>query len=182
MKSKPDMGMKDWDAYYATEPDESARRLIYRKLVKFIDSEPGSILDIGCAMGDGLIEMHDYFPEADLYGVDYSAEGVAIAHRRLPLARFFEFDMIRSEIPYQADLVLCVQTLEHFRQDLLPWIISNLFVAAWEQVIVSVPYGHKIPDKDHKTVFFEESFGNVMKPDIVERQGHHLAFSWIRRQ
>lgn len=190
MKSKRNMSAADWDAYYATQPDESARRLIYRKLIPLVEGKPDSILDVGCAMGDGLLEFQSHFPGAELFGIDYSQEGIAIARRRLPHACFWVVDIadgwhalyFLSRVVRLPDLVLCVQTLEHFEQGCIPWIMAQLLETTGYQLVISVPYSQDIPDEDHKTIFYEDSFGTAMQPDKVRRDGCHMAFSWVRKE
>lgn len=182
MKSKANMTAQDWDEFYAQELDIPARRLLYRnQVLSCVTGAPATILDVGCGTGDGLLEAQKLFPAALLWGVDYSWEAIRACRARIPVSgMFYQVDITKEPMPYKADLVMCVQTLEHFPPYQIPWILGGLFRATQHQLIISVPRGTKIPDKDHKTRFTEHSFLGL-SPDLVSAQGFHLTFGWIRR-
>lgn len=182
MKSKPNMTAQDWDEYYATRPDVPDRRLLHRhKILPKVFGIPHSILDVGCGAGEGLLEMQAHFPSALLWGVDFSAEAIRACRERIPVGSMFrQYDITQEDLHFCADLVMCVQTLEHFAPRQIPWIMARLFQAARHQLLISVPYKNMIADRDHKTQFDERSFG-VMSPDIVSVESMHMTFGWIRR-
>ena len=183
MKSKPNMTAQDWDEYYAQELDVPARRLLYRnQVLSAATGSPATILDVGCGTGDGLAEAQTRFPSALLWGVDYSWEAIRACRNRFPVGGLFhQVDITKEPMPYKADLVMCVQTLEHFQPHQIGWILSGLFRATQRQLIISVPRGSRIPDQDHKTCFDERSFA-TLSPDVVSVQDFHLTFGWTRRE
>ena len=182
MKSKKNMTVQDWNEYYATCPDVLDRRLLHRhKILPKVIGAPHSILDVGCGAGEGLMETRKLFPKALLWGVDFSGEAIRVCQERMPLGSMFrQYDITREDLPFRADLVMCVQTLEHFVPHQIPWIMARLFRATKHQLLISVPSGGTLPDKDHKTVFTERSFMGL-SPDIVSVESMHLTFGWTRR-
>lgn len=182
MKSKANMTAQDWDEYYAQGLDVPTRRLLYRhQVLSAATGSPTTILDVGCGTGDGLREAQGRFPGALLWGVDYSWEAIRICRERFPVGGLFhQIDITKEPMPYKADLVMCVQTLEHFRPHQIAWILGSLFGAALHQLIINVPREDKIPDRDHKTRFDASSFAGL-SPDIVSVQDFHMSFGWTRR-
>lgn len=55
--------------------------------------EGARVLDAGCGMGDGLIELHAAWPQARVEGVEWSALWRAVAAWRCPWARVRRGDM-----------------------------------------------------------------------------------------
>src|SRR5262252_4544866 len=51
--------------------------------------KPASVLDIGCGSGRLLRKAHDYWPEAQLSGVDPAQGMLEVARQLTPEARFF---------------------------------------------------------------------------------------------
>jgi len=52
--------------------------------------KPASVLDIGCGSGRLLRKAHDYWPEAQLTGVDPAQGMLDVARQLTPKARFYE--------------------------------------------------------------------------------------------
>ena len=183
MKSKKGMTQADWDEFYMECPEAPPDRfLLYRhKVLPHVMGTPKRILDVGCGTGDGLLEAQKLFPDALLYGIDYSAQAIGTCRKRVARSCFYCNDITRgTRLPFRADLVMCVQTLEHFRPDQVPWVLAQLFQATVRQLIVSVPYANCIADKDHKVRFNELSFAGL-SPDFVLVEKPHMTLSWIRR-
>jgi ubiquinone/menaquinone biosynthesis C-methylase UbiE len=51
--------------------------------------KPENVLDIGCGSGRLLRKVHDYWPEAQLYGVDPAQKMLDVAHQLTPEACFY---------------------------------------------------------------------------------------------
>jgi len=98
------------------------------------------VLDAGCGMGDGLIELHRAWPQAQLEGVEWSALWRAVAAWRCPWARVRRGDMWADD--WSAfDLVYLFQrpetmsrAVDKARREMRPgsWLVSLEFAApAW---------------------------------------------------
>jgi SAM-dependent methyltransferase len=79
--------------------------------------EPADILDLGCGNGEPftrpLLEAG-----ANLTGVDFSPEMIALCKDRYPNATWIEQDLRRLDLaPAQYDGIICWGTIFHLRQD-----------------------------------------------------------------
>jgi trans-aconitate methyltransferase len=129
-----------WDATYATR--EHWRDFHYVMLLALLPDgfEPKGVLDVGCGLGDGLMLCRKRWPKTSLFGLDFSAVGLATAHRRLPDANLYRRDLnavdFADGLP-RPDLILCSETLEHVNDPdrVLAWLMR----AATDTLLVCVP-------------------------------------------
>lgn len=102
--------------------------------------EAPAVLDAGCGMGDGLIELQAAYPQARLQGVEWSWLWRVVAALRCPFARVRQGDMwADSWAPY--DLVYLFQrpetmprALAKARAEMRPgsWLVSLEFEGVGE--------------------------------------------------
>ncbi len=74
----------------------------------------GKVLDVGCGVGDFCEAIKFYRPDLDLFGIDISKKAIAVAKKRIPLAKFTASDA--QKIPFGKnffDAVLCFDLIEH---------------------------------------------------------------------
>lgn len=97
------------------------RRKRYRMLAELLDqvSLPiANVLELGCAPGDCLMHLHRVRPEHKLHGIDFSEDGVSLAHGRLRQRRIEASlhcgDFRTIELPFKVDLVISFGLIEHF--------------------------------------------------------------------
>lgn len=152
-----------------------------RSLRRHVDFEPRSVLDVGCALGDGLLVAQRMWPNATLGGIDLSEVATQKAQARLGGGTFWSFDITgaKKSIP-NFDLVLCVHTLEHlsYRADVVTKTMVWLQSIAARMLIIVVPYRFTIPEPDHRMVFGVKSFDGL-HPTLVEHMGHdHIVAVW----
>jgi len=77
--------------------------------------EQGSIVDIGCGVGDLLAEVSRRCPDVALHGLDFSAKAIEKTRSRFHSDRFI-CHVLKQDIPYSSDefdVVLCTDVLEH---------------------------------------------------------------------
>ncbi|MCC7461858.1 MAG: class I SAM-dependent methyltransferase [Gammaproteobacteria bacterium] len=72
-----------------------------------------SLLDVGCALGEALRVFAEAFPQAQLWGVDFSPTAVARSRAALGTRAHVEVASIES-VRGPFDVVYCSNTLEHF--------------------------------------------------------------------
>ncbi len=170
-----DWGNDGWDNFFI-EKGKQWRNKDYRHLNELFDLSvmTGSLLDAGCALGDGLIYLRNKCPGIDKFeGTDFSSEAVQICKENPQQAgiRFFQHDIL-APLPRQYDNVICLQTLEHVKDPSLA--ISNLSDAAKDMLIVAVPYRNRRPDKDHHWYFDENDFSEIADAHCLDRKKKNI--------
>jgi len=155
-----------WEQYFANEWDaaggsEQTRHFMQRIVAALESPElaflrtPGlTVLDWGCAFGEGVAVLGGMFPESRVTGLDFSGRAVAEARRRYP-----EYEFILSEegqIPSTFDVVVVSNCLEHFEQPIQ--VMSGQLARCRELYIALVPYNEYPLSKYHRAQFREESF------------------------
>ncbi len=151
-----------WNRKLASEGD-SWRDFPYEYLVQFLPQGSGfSLLDIGCALGDGCLLMKKHFPHSTISGADFSESGIKKARQRSEEINFILMDVTRDEPPDKYDYITIVHTLEHFN-DPYP-IVDKCLNFVNKAVIIQVPYVEHFSDPhlysrgQHRYLFNEKTF------------------------
>ncbi len=76
-----------------------------------------SLLDVGCGTGFVLSALQEAFPGLRLVGVDFRAEYLDEARRRLPEVELRELDATRLPYEEEFDVVGAFDVLEHIEDD-----------------------------------------------------------------
>ena len=111
---------------------------------------PGSVLDVGCAMGFLVEGLRDRGVEA--YGLDVSE--YAIEHVRDDLKSCCWVGSVLDSLPRRYDLVVCIEVLEHLRPQDAETAVAHLCAAGSDILVSSSP-----SDYDEVTHF------NVQPPE-----------------
>jgi SAM-dependent methyltransferase len=160
-----------WEDYFggkweANHGREQTRHFMERMIGAFSEpvrrslmSQPLSILDWGCAFGDGADVLASSFPQATVAGYDFSARAIAAAGRAYPQLRFVLAGRDPLEAPY--DAVFCSNCLEHFA-DPLPVATEQIRLARLCYALL-VPYKEIVRCEYHRVTLTDESF-----PDVIE--------------
>jgi len=89
--------------------------------LRWIPSNAGSVLDIGCNAGEFLRDCRSDLPDARLVGVDINSAAIERAQREYPS---IDFRVIRGPgLPFddgEFDCVTCIEVLEHIPSDSRP--------------------------------------------------------------
>jgi SAM-dependent methyltransferase len=133
---------------------ESRNRLLIWALKRHFP-EARNFLEIGCGTGFVLSGIRHESPELVLYGCDMFVEGLTYAHKRIPLASFFQMDA--RNIPYEEefDVIGAFDVLEHIKEDQKVFMQMNKSVRQGGGIILTVPqhpflwsqadeYGHHV--------------------------------------
>jgi SAM-dependent methyltransferase len=146
--SRVDDWEQHWRAFGAAASDNPAQA--YRRAL--IDAliargpRPRRILDLGCGQGDLLAALDAGWPEAELSGVDLSAEGLRQAATKVPRAHLVQADLLRDDptatpLAAWADVAVCSEVLEHLEDPGAFLATAARCVAAGGRLIVTVPGG-----------------------------------------
>ncbi len=127
----------DWDDMKNYGPyARHMRRLILELLhpLKF-----DTVLDVGCGQGALLADVATLFPNANLYGSDFSMAALQMAQRRLPNAAFTIMDLTQNSFHSSFDVVLCTDVLEHIEDDVTA--IRNLAQLTRRYLLIATVQG-----------------------------------------
>ena len=149
----------DWDEFYFNK-GAYWRDKDYRFLKKYfpLNKLEGTLLDVGCGVGDGLRYLQSECKHVtNYYGVDFSEEAIKI-NRENNVMNGVIFWHHSIEQPYNKkfDNVICTQVLEHLNDPLSA--IKNLIQMTKKTLIISVPNQNARPDIDHLWSFNEDDF------------------------
>ncbi|MBJ7608733.1 MAG: class I SAM-dependent methyltransferase [Candidatus Dormibacteraeota bacterium] len=114
---------------------------------RFLLMTPTSrVVDIGSGQGDVAAMLTRAHPQAEVLGVELSAEGVSIASGKVPSARFVQRDLL-AEAPVPADLAgfgelaVCSEVLEHVDDPSRLLRNATDYLAPGCRVVITVPGG-----------------------------------------
>lgn len=143
-------------------PGARHRRRLLTRLVR-AGQAPGTVLDVGCGLGELVEMLHDLYPTAAITGVDISEHALDANSTRFPFASFGLLDVERDRLDRQFDLVISSEVIEHLDEQ--AEAVSNLcaMVAPGGALVVSVPAG--------KVFATEKSFGHVRHPELGWLEG-----------
>jgi len=138
-----DAPMREWvhgdfvSRFYNSFREHADRFHFVMSLVR--ELKPASVLDLGCSYGafGALVRWgHGYAPQR-ITGVDFSSESLAFALRYSGYDTVITADLqTRQDFP-KADLVLCMEVLEHVQD---PWTVAvNAAQASTKWVLFSTP-------------------------------------------
>jgi len=87
---------------------------IMKKILGQVHPVPEKILDIGCASGHLTSQITQFFPEAQVYGLDSYSRAVKFGQKLHLETKFKVGDAHKLPFTHQTfDLITCVETLEH---------------------------------------------------------------------
>lgn len=137
----------------------------------FAENPQLSVVDVGCALGDGCIYLKEKFPDINISGCDFSEVGIAKAQARSKDINFFRIDVRKEEMPRKFDIIMIIETLEHFDDPFE--IVNKLLPYARNSIIVSVPLADQtrkvkkaVGVGEHRYHFYEDTFEDY-NHDIV---------------
>lgn len=125
------------------------------------DASIQKIIDIGCGTGHLLGKLHEKFPDSDFYGADFTQDGLTVAQKIFPKAKYIFYDIYeeKKEWESQFDIVICTEVLEHLLhpakalKNLISFIKPN-----GGMLIICVPDGRKDTYSGHIQFWSPESW------------------------
>ncbi|MFH2137093.1 MAG: class I SAM-dependent methyltransferase [Candidatus Omnitrophota bacterium] len=158
------------------------RSFPYETLLEFLPTDkPFTLLDIGCALGDGCIFLKEKFPDSDFSGADWSSVGIATAKEKSKEINFFELNILKNSPPKNYDYISMLSTLEHFDH---PYeVIEKCLKFVNKALFIYSPYTKSFDDPHlygsglHRFLFNEDTFAGydseVLKiTQLVEATGY----------
>jgi len=146
-----------WNERFSTLNSFWRNENYYHILDLFPRGKMFSILDVGCALGDGCELLQEKFPEATVTGIDISEVGIEKAKRKTKSVEYLCLDILKGPIPGEYDYITIIETLEHFDNPF--HLLDKCLKHAREAVIISVPYKQRLPiASEHRYMFDEKTF------------------------
>lgn len=142
----------DWDEHWRKLGAESERNpgVLYRaRLIGGLleaGGPPERVLDIGAGVGDFLLHASRRWPQAELAGVDVSAEAARIASARVPGATCEVADLTAGAptsdaLHGWATHAVCSEVLEHLDEPVALLRNCQVMLAPGVRFVITVPAG-----------------------------------------
>lgn len=178
-----------WEAYFApgggweTNGGRRQTRIFAQAFADRSGLAPGSsfsLLDVGCALGDGLEVLHRRFPLADLFGIDFSPMAIKRCQTELKgIASFSVQDML--QLTHWYDIIFISNVLEHFIDFHQR---ARKLVMHCQRLYIMVPYNEQRDGVDmepdhrhhHQHTFQPNSFDFLIKEGLAT-EIHQQVFS-----
>jgi len=166
----------DWDSFFVQKGTQW-RNKDYRYLNDIFDLRNilnGSLLDVGCGLGDGLLYLKKKCPQVDrLIGIDISAKAIEINRNNPAFSEmeFFHHDILKP-LSEKYDNIICLETVEHLEDP--QTAMQNLIDAAKEVLIVGVPYRNRRPDENHLWSFTEDDFSELTDSFCLDKKKKNI--------
>ncbi|MFO0679963.1 MAG: class I SAM-dependent methyltransferase [Polyangiaceae bacterium] len=151
----------DWETHwvrYAAMARKNPAQAFRRKIIldALAQNARGTmrVLDVGSGLGDMSADIAARFADAEIMGVDLSAEAVRFASERAPRGKFFQQNMLEplavpAEYRNWASHAVCSEVLEHVEQP--EKFLQNLqgLLAPGATLVVTVPGGPRTAFDKH---------------------------------
>lgn len=156
-----------WDSLLMNERWGKGRGRIYDKLIPFFSKKDEvTALDIGCAIGHGVMSLAKKLPNVNFEACDFSTTGIKKAKELYDgKVKFFVHDVLKDDLNKKYDYILFVETLEHIDN---PKKVIRKYLNYCKKMLVTVPYKEGLW-KEHLYQFDEHSFD-----DIKELKEYHI--------
>lgn len=154
MTGQPDND--DWNRHWETfgdavsgNPATAYRCRLILKALGYVDAD-AVILEIGCGQGEFTLMLAETFPQADVRGIDNSAEGIEravhAAHARRLSVDFAQRDLLKAaelddDQRAAATLAVCSEVLEHVDDPAVLLRNAAEYLAPRCRLVVTVPGG-----------------------------------------
>lgn len=157
-------GSRDWEKNFGAEQTLHFYTLLVNGMPEEVQQEFNdkhyTIMDFGCAQGEGTDYLAKVLDKTSVTGVDFSCEAIEIANARNSKAKYVCKNLLSSEaddFKQIFDVVISSNTLEHFYN---PWeVLSTLSTKAKKYMVILVPFDQKnIPDGEH---FYSFNYNNI---------------------
>jgi glycosyltransferase involved in cell wall biosynthesis/2-polyprenyl-3-methyl-5-hydroxy-6-metoxy-1,4-benzoquinol methylase len=155
-----------WDEYFAEKWQSRGGRdqtaFFMRRIIEnlpdaereYLASHEASVLDWGCAFGEGVAELARAFPRCKATGLDFAPRAIAEARRSFPRHEFIHVP--DGAIGRQFDAIFVSHCLEHFDDPLA--VVREHLRHCGDFYVLFSPYREVPLDPTHRAQFREECF------------------------
>ncbi len=142
----------DWETHwvdYAAAAEHSPAQIYRRRLtLQLLERRetPRRLVDLGCGPGDLLHDASRRWPDAELLGLEMSAQGVQLAGEKVPAADFLQADLVTDSVPDErfaswATHAVCSEVLEHVDDPVTLLRNARRYLRPGARLVVTVPGG-----------------------------------------
>lgn len=154
-------GSQDWQSRHGDKQSEYFYSILVEHLPQAVKDEirskKYSVVDFGCAQGEGTELFANAFPGSRVTGVDISTEAIRIAQQKNKRASFFAADLTAH--PGKWDVMITSNTLEHFHQ---PWdMATRLSGKIGRYILILVPFEEPNVPRPNYEHFYSFNRGNI---------------------
>lgn len=153
--------IEDWEVYEGPRQSRFFAQLTLENLptwlIDQIQRESLTVVDWGCAQGDGTDIWASYINSQQLFGIDFSKIAIEQANHRYPMIQFLCENWLEpnSEITENYDVVFSSNTLEHFHNPFE--VLAALSTKAKKAIILALPYREIHRIAEHFSTFLSEN-------------------------
>ena len=164
--------ISDRHKYFKSIENLDLQRIVREKVRSF--NKP-LILDAGCGDGRLCYEMKN--EPFKIIGVDYSERALAFARAFNPGIEFYQQDLTKSTLTDKFDVIVLMETLEHFIPDMIPAVIASLSALLKDdgKLLITVPSKNQKLASKHYQHFDRESLAETVKSHfkVEEIRGYY---------
>jgi len=154
-----------WDGFFSTQWEKNRgreqtaffMRTLLERLpwaVELAIEGSQTILDWGCALGDGVAELARRFPAQTVQGLDVSPVAIEKAREAFPQFGFFTTPL--EQLGGRFDVLVSSNCLEHFEHPLA--VLEGCLAHTRRLFLLMVPFAEKLPSEYHDVSFGLASF------------------------
>jgi SAM-dependent methyltransferase len=176
----PDDWDHHWLAYGEAAQTNPANRYRRSLVLGLLGRPPAgsTVVDIGSGQGEFAVHLGQLYPDISVYGVEYSASGVARARQAAEAAgvnvRFIERDLLQPVVPdptrAAATYAVCSEVLEHVEDPVRLMRNARALLAPGCRVVVTVPGGPRSAFDRH--IGHYQHFGADQLRDVLTDAGY----------
>lgn len=143
----------DWDAKGGREQSLFFSKVAHCAmpdfLVRDLSKNSWSVVDVGCAEGEGTAYLARQFPLCHFTGVDFSEKAIQKAAQRHSNCDFAVSDIYKEVVA--ADVVFSSNTLEHLRDPRT--LMERMCAAAGKYTVLLLPLEDSLDIEEHINIF-----------------------------
>lgn len=174
-------GLTDWELCGGRLQSENFMKSILNNLNEIAfetidDMKVSSILDFGCALGDGTNILKEHLSNDNITGYDFSRNAIELSNK---MFKGIKFDYILDTSNHY-DYIICSNVLQHV--DNYKEIIKDMLLLTSKMLIILVPFGTYGISKEHYNSFQFNSFDKDIKDFTRRKMKTIQTDSWKYKQ
>lgn len=149
---------RDWEKFDGKGQSVFFAKVAFMAMPEFLKRDLSrnswTVIDIGCAQGDGTAFLAKQFPECHFVGQDFSSEAIKLAASNYPNCEFEVADIYQDI--RQADVIFSSNTLEHLKQPL--GLMEKMCNSATKYAVHLLPFEDQEDIPEHINSFTFDAF------------------------